>query len=72
MATAAHWFVDLHISKVNFNGPIMQLEQFFSKIVSIFWFFLSKSNVEQSYLKVYLRLIAIKVFLSKISDLENW
>ena len=35
MATADHWFVDLHLSKVNFNGLIMQLEKFFLKIISI-------------------------------------
>ena len=29
MATADHWFVDLKLSKVNFNGLIMQLEQIF-------------------------------------------
>ena len=29
MAAADHWFVDLKLSKVNFNGLIMQLEQFF-------------------------------------------
>ena len=56
MATADHWFVDLKLSKVNFNGLIMQLEQIFWKISSIFWLFLSKSTVEQIYLKVYLRL----------------
>ena len=56
MATADHWFVDLKLSKVNFNGIIMQLEQIFWKISSIFWLFLSKSTVEQIYLKVYLRL----------------
>ena len=56
MATADHWFVDLKLSKVNFNGLIMQLEQVFWKISSIFWLFVSKSTVEQIYLKVYLRL----------------
>ena len=56
MATADHWFVDLKLSKVNFNGLIMQLEQMFWKISSIFWLFLSESTVEQIYLKVYLRL----------------
>ena len=54
MATADHWFVDLKLSKVNFNGLIMQLEQIFWKISSIFWLFLPKSTVEQIYLKVYL------------------
>ena len=57
MATADHWFVDLKLCKVNFNGIIMQLEQIFWKISSIFRLFLSKSTVEQIYLKVYLRLI---------------
>ena len=57
MATADHWFVYLKLSKVNFNGLIMQLEQIFWKISSIFWLFLSKSTVEQIYLKVYLRLL---------------
>ena len=56
MATADHWFVDLKFSKVNFNGLIMQLEQIFWKISSIFWLFLSKSTVQQIYLKVYLQL----------------
>ena len=27
MVTTDHWFLDLQLSKVNFNGPIMQLEQ---------------------------------------------
>ena len=56
MATADHWFVDQKLCKVNFNDLIMQLEQFFWKISSIFWLFLSKSTVEQIYLKVYQRL----------------
>ena len=56
MATADHWFVDLKLSKVNFIGLIMQLEQIFWKISSIFWLSLSKSTFEQIYLKVYLRL----------------
>ena len=56
MATADHWFVDQKLCRVNFNGLIMQLEQIFLKSSSIFWLFLSKSNVEQIYLKVYLRL----------------
>ena len=56
MATTDHWFVDLKLSKVNFNGLIMQLEQMFWKISSIFWLFLSESIVEQIYLKAYLRL----------------
>ena len=56
MATADHWFVDQKLSKVNFNGQIMQSEQIFLKISSIFWLFLSKSTVEQIYLNVYLRL----------------
>ena len=43
-------------SKVNFNGLIMQLEQIFWKISSIFLVLLSKSTVEQIYLNVYLRL----------------
>ena len=56
MATGDHWFVDLKLSKVNFNGLNMQLEKFFWKISSIFWLFLSESTVEQIYLKLYLRL----------------
>ena len=56
MATADSWFVDLKLCKVNFYGLILQLEQIFLKISSIFWLFLSKSTVEQIYLKVYLRL----------------
>ena len=56
MATADHWFVDQKLCKVNFNGLIMQSEQIFWKISSIFWLFSSKSTVEQIYLKVYLRL----------------
>ena len=57
MVTADHWFVDQKLCKVNFNGLIMQLEQIFWKISSIFWLFSSESTVEQIYLKVYLRLI---------------
>ena len=56
MATADHWFTALKLSKVNFNGPIIQLEQIFWKISSIFWLVLSKSTVEQIYLKVYMYL----------------
>ena len=56
MAIADHWFGDLKLYKVNFNGLIMQLGQIFWTISSIFWLFLSKSTVEQIYLKVYLRL----------------
>ena len=59
MATADHWFVDLKLNKVNFNGLIMQLEQIFWKISSIFWLFLSESNVEQIYFKIYLRLTVL-------------
>ena len=33
MVTADFWFVDQKLSKVNFNGLIMQLEQFFGKSV---------------------------------------
>ena len=29
MAIKDHWFLDLQLSKVNFDGLIMQLEQFF-------------------------------------------
>ena len=63
MATADHCFIDQKLCKVNFNGLIMQLEQIFWKISSIFWLFLSKSTVKQIYVKVYLRftdLYAIK------------
>ena len=42
MATADHWFLNVKLSKVNFNGLIIQLEQIFWKISSIFWLFLSK------------------------------
>ena len=56
MATTDHWFVEQKLSKVNFNGIIMQLEPIFWKISSTFWLFLSKSTVEQIYLKVYLQL----------------
>ena len=49
MATADHWFVDQKLSKVNFNGLIMQLKQILWKICNIFWLFLSKSTVEQIY-----------------------
>ena len=45
MATADHWFVDLKLSKVNFNGLIMQLEQIFGKSVVF---------SDYSYLKVLL------------------
>ena len=61
MATADHWFVDLKLSKVKFNGLIMQLEQIFWKISNIFWSFLPKSTVEQIYLEVYLRLTDLYV-----------
>ena len=33
MATEDHWYVDQKLCKVNFNGLIMQLEQFFGKSV---------------------------------------
>ena len=56
MATADHWFVDLKLCKVNCSGLVMQLEQIFWKISSIFWLFLSKTTAEQIYLKVYLPL----------------
>ena len=56
MATADHWFVGQKLCKVNFNGLIMQLEQIFWKISSIFWLFFSKNTVEQIYLKVCVRL----------------
>ena len=44
--------------KFNFNGLIMQLEQIFWKIIIIFCFSLPvfKTNVQQSYLKIYPRL----------------
>ena len=35
MAIADHSFLDLQLSKVNFNCLIMQLEQIFGKIISI-------------------------------------
>ena len=63
MATADHLFVDLQLGKVNFNGLVVQLEQFFWKIISKFLLFLSERNIEQSYLKLYVRftdLYAIK------------
>ena len=50
MATADHWFVDQKLCKVNFNGLIMQFEQIFWKISSIFWLFVSKSTVEQKFI----------------------
>ena len=65
MATAGHWYVDLQLSKVNFNSPIMQLEQIFWKVISIFWLFVSKNNVEQSYLKIYLPLTDLYVIKHK-------
>ena len=34
-ATTDLWFLDLQLSKVNYDGLIMQLEQMFWKIVSI-------------------------------------
>ena len=34
----------------------MQLEQIFQKIISIFWLFLSETNVQRSYYKIYVRL----------------
>ena len=42
--------------QINFNGLIMPLEQIFLKIVTICCFSLSKTNVQQSYLKIYQRL----------------
>ena len=56
MATEDHWFVDQKLCKVNFNDLIMQLGEMFWKISKLSWLFLSKSTVEQIYLKVYLRL----------------
>ena len=56
MATADHWFVGLKLRRVKFNGLIIQLEQIFWKISSIFWLSLTKGTVEQIYLKVDLRL----------------
>ena len=57
MATTDHWFLDPQLSKVNFNGLNMSLEQISWKIISILWLFLiSKTNVQQSYLKICLLL----------------
>ena len=53
MATMDHWFFELQLRKFNFNGLIMQLEQIVWKIVIIFCLSLSKTNVQQSYLKTY-------------------
>ena len=55
MATTDHCFLDLHLSKVNFNCLIKQFEQIF--MFSIFWLFLCKTNIKQSYLKIYQQLI---------------
>ena len=45
MATTDHLFQDLKLSKVNFNGLIMPLEQFFFKLLVF---------SDSSYLKVML------------------
>ena len=45
MATADHWFLNLKLSKVNFNGLIIQLEKFWGKSVVF---------SDYSYLKVLL------------------
>ena len=37
---------DSKTNKINCYGIIMHLEHFFLKIISIFWLFLSKSNVQ--------------------------
>ena len=42
----------LKLNKVNFDGLIMQLKQMFWKIISILLLFLSKTSVQQSYLKI--------------------
>ena len=47
-------FLELHISKFNFNGLMMQFEQFFYENRYHFLFSLSKTNVQQSYFKIYL------------------
>ena len=52
MATADRRLVDLQLSKVNFNSPIMQLEQIFGKSLVFSDCCNSKSNVEQSYSKI--------------------
>ena len=47
------------LSKFNFDGLIIQLEQFFGKIVISFCLSLSETNVQQRYFKIYLRLTDI-------------
>ena len=64
MATTDHLFLDLQLSKVNFSGLMMQLG-FFLKIISIFWLFLSKANVQQSYPKIYVVLTDLYLIKQK-------
>ena len=52
MATMDRWFLEVQLSKFNLNGLIMQLEQMFLKIVTIFCLSLSETNVQESYFKL--------------------
>ena len=45
MATMDHGFLELQLSKFNFDGLTTQLKQIFWKIVIIFCLFLYKTNV---------------------------
>ena len=51
-----NWFLEIQLSKFIFDSLIIQLEQIFWKIVIIFCLSLPKTNVLQSYLKIFLRL----------------
>ena len=51
MATTDPSFLDLLVSKVNFDDLIMQLEKCLAKIISIFLFLL-QINFQESYFKI--------------------
>ena len=56
MTTTDYWLLDLKFSKFDSNGPIMQLEFFYWKIILFFLLIVPKTNVPQSYLKIYRQL----------------
>ena len=37
----------------NFNDPIMQLEQLFLRIISVLWLFVSRTNVQKIFWKIF-------------------
>ena len=54
MAKTDNWFLDLQLSKVNWNGLLNKCSC--NKFFSIFWLFLPKTNNQESHLKIYRRL----------------